>query len=243
MKVAVITPYFKEPLELLQRCHASVAAQTHPDVVHVMIADGHPRAEVGAWPVRHLPLGFSNGDFGDTPRLLGAAVAAREGAEAIAFLDADNTYEPDHIEIMLQAQAALKAQVVTATRNLVRPDGSLMAVDTKSDGETYCDMNCFFLTRPAFDVLGAWGFKDPRTAVVDDYILWSLVTRFTSARVHVTKPTVNYTTMWALDYLNRGETPPPGARVMLKAEGEPYPKLFDYHEVKRLNDAGLPIVG
>jgi hypothetical protein len=44
MRVAVITPYFKEPLEQLRRCHESVANQTHGETVHFMVADGHPQA-------------------------------------------------------------------------------------------------------------------------------------------------------------------------------------------------------
>ncbi len=242
MRVAVVTPYFKEPLDLLQRCHDSVAAQTHRDVLHVMVADGHARPQVDGWDVRHLPLPWSNADFGDTPRLLGAAVAAREGVDAIAFLDADNTFEPDHLAAMVEAQSATDAHVVTGTRNLLRPDGSFMAVDTKSDGREFCDMNCYFLTRKAFDIIGAWGFKEPGGGVVGDYLLWSIVLRATQRRTHVSRPTVNYTTTWALDYTTRGETPPPGARAMLNAPGERFPKVFDYYEAKRLHEAGLPIV-
>jgi len=36
---AVITPYHRESLELLQRCHQSCLNQAHP-VRHVMVADG-----------------------------------------------------------------------------------------------------------------------------------------------------------------------------------------------------------
>lgn len=241
MRVAVVTPYFKEPLEVLRRCHDSVAAQTHADVFHVMVADGHPRAELDAWPVRHLPLPWNNGDYGDTPRVTGALAAAAQGADAIAFLDADNWFEPEHLAVMIKAARDASAHVVTATRNLMRPDGSFLGVDKASDGQTFCDMNCYFFTRPAFGAIGAFAFKDPRSAIVDDKILWSIVAGSNATRTHVARPTVNYTTLWAISYLERGEPPPPGARVMLIAAGEPYPKMLDYHYAKSLADAGAPI--
>ena len=42
MRVAVVTPYWKEPIDVLERCWRSVRTQTHCDIVHYMVADGHP---------------------------------------------------------------------------------------------------------------------------------------------------------------------------------------------------------
>jgi hypothetical protein len=242
MRVAVITPYFRESLDQLRGCHESVAAQTHGETVHFMVADGEPRAEIDGWAVRHLPLAWNHGDFGDTPRAVGAMSACSQGFDAIAFLDADNWYEPRHIEIMVAAQAATRADIITATRNLIRPDGSVMGVCEKSNGVDFCDMNCFFFTRRAFTAIGMWAFKDPRASVVDDYVLWSLVKKSNANLVHATLPTVNYRTMWAMNYIDRGEEPPPGARCMLTSPEEPYPRLFDYWAAKRMHEQGEPIV-
>ncbi|MDP9413866.1 MAG: hypothetical protein M3Q08_07205 [Pseudomonadota bacterium] len=71
MKVAVVTPYYREPLETLERCHESVRRQPH-SCTHFMVADGHPRAEVNSWPdVQHFALPVSHGDYGNTPRSIG----------------------------------------------------------------------------------------------------------------------------------------------------------------------------
>jgi hypothetical protein len=240
MRVAVVTPYFKEPLEVLRRCHDSVARQTWGQdggqVTHFMVADGHSRPELDAWPVRHLPMPWNHGDYGDTPRVTGALSAATQGYDAIAFLDADNWYEPDHIEALVARQRETGAHVVTATRNLLRQDGSLLGVCAASDGVGFCDMNCYLITRPAFGGIGAFAFKDPRSAIVDDKILWSILKGSNAVFAHVAGPTVNYVTMWAISYLERGEEPPPGARVMLPVEGEPYPRMFDYREAQRRHE-------
>jgi glycosyltransferase involved in cell wall biosynthesis len=242
MRVAVITPYFREPLDQLRRCHESVASQTHADTVHFMVADGHPRAEVDGWPVRHLPLPWNHADFGDTPRAVGAMSASSQGFDAIAFLDADNWYDPQHIETMVGVQAMTNADIVTATRRLIRTDGSVMGVCTQSNGEDFCDMNCFLFTRRTFKAIGLWAFKDSRASAVDDYVLWSLVKQSNARIARSVEPTVNYLTLWALHYLERGEEPPPGARCMLTSPDEPYPKVFDYWKAKGMHERGEPTV-
>lgn len=241
MRIAVITPYFKETPEQLRACHESVLAQTHSDVTHFMIADGHPAPEIAQWKVRHLPLPWNHGDYGDTPRAVGAMSANSLGYDAIAFLDADNWYDPAHIETLVQLQKQTNAHVVTATRRLIRPDGSVLGVCRQSNGVDFCDMNCFFITRPAFAAIGAWAFKDPRASIVDDYVLWSLIRNSSAVLAHSPTPTVNYRTMWALTYIEHGEEPPPGSRCMLTSPDEPYPKMFDYWEAKRMHEQGLPL--
>lgn len=241
MRIAVITPYFKEPLEQLRLCHESVAAQTQADVTHFMVADGHPRAEIDSWPVRHLTLPWNHGDYGDTPRAVAAMSASSQGFNAIAFLDADNWYDPDHLATLVRLQAETKAHIVTATRRLIRPDGSVLAVCKQSNGVDFCDMNCFFITRPAFAAIGAWAFKDPRASIVDDYVLWGLIRNSNAKLAHSAEPTVNYRTMWAMTYIEHGEEPPPGSRCMLRSPDEPYPKMFDYWTARRMHEAGLEL--
>ena len=50
-RVAVITPYYKEPLAQLRQCHDSVLAQSEP-CLHVLVADGHPRRRINHWQCR-----------------------------------------------------------------------------------------------------------------------------------------------------------------------------------------------
>src|SRR5574337_2079445 len=101
LKVAVVTPYFKEPAATLARCIDSVRKQ-HADreigeIAHILVADGHPQHWIDDLSVRHLKLDRAHGDFGNTPRSIGAQLAASEGYDAIAFLDADNWLDPDHV--------------------------------------------------------------------------------------------------------------------------------------------------
>ena len=115
MRVAVITPYYKEPPAYLERCIDSVRAQTHGSVEHVLVSDGHPQDWIDAAAVRHLRLDCSHGDYGNTPRAIGALLAASEGCDAVAFLDADNWYHPEHV-------ASCAAQAAPLAAELAHPD-------------------------------------------------------------------------------------------------------------------------
>ncbi len=133
MKVAVVSAYYKESSQVLQRCIDSVAGQTHR-CTHFLVSDGHPQAIVDVQPVRHVKLGASHGDYGDTPpRAIGSMLAIREGFDAIAYLDADNFFLRDHIKVMVDALAAADGEfdVVTSRRFLMRPDETHCPPDSR----------------------------------------------------------------------------------------------------------------
>src|SRR5262245_48591144 len=158
MRVAVVTAYYQEPLGILQRCVDSVRAQGHP-CTHILVADGHARPELDEWPVQHVKLPVSHRDIGDTPRLIGCVSAYSQGFDALCWLDADNWLEPAHVALCVALAQEQGVSVVTSARMLRRPDGSALGVCTESDGETFNDTNCYFLTREAMGSSVVWVFK------------------------------------------------------------------------------------
>ncbi len=232
MKVAVITPYYKESIEILKRCHNSVLRQSHPDVHHIMVADGFPNPEVAAWnDITHFSIP-NCGDYGDTPRGVGSAVAACRGFDAIAFLDADCWYEPDHIELMLTALKENKASIVTCPRNLYRMDGTFLCVDTESDGINFSDTNCYLINKDAFGIIRAWMLKDKRQAVIGDRYVWAAIKQTPFKLARTTKPTLNYKTEFAVHYLQQNEEPPLGARIIVAIDGQH--QVLDYQHFTQL---------
>ncbi len=212
LRVAVITPYYREPLEMLRHCHDSVRTQFHP-CTHFLIADGQPRPEVSSWSAQHFVLPRAHGDVGNTPRCLGSLSAMNQGYDAVAFLDADNWYYPNHVEAMVQLHQQTGAAVCTATRSMHRLDGSLLYVDRQeSDGKEHVDTNCFFLTRQAFRVLPVWALMPPQLALIGDTIFWQALRARRLLVAHHSRPTVAYRTTFQVHYRNVGETPPPGTK-------------------------------
>eukprot|EP01037_Dinobryon_pediforme_P043095 gene43095-53884_t len=76
MKVAVVTPYFKEDPEVLRQCRDSVLSQSHP-CHHILVADSHPQSwiEKGS-RTEHVVLPRSNGDNWFAPSHVASLVRA-----------------------------------------------------------------------------------------------------------------------------------------------------------------------
>ena len=210
MKIAVVTAYHKEPETMVRRCVESVAAQTVP-VTHFMVADGFPQHFLDNLPVRHVRLGIAHGDAGDTPRAVGSMLAMREDFEAIAYLDVDNYYLADHIELMCDAQASAGSELVVASRFFLRPDNSVLPYRDRRP-EDHVDTNCMFITRSAFDIAALWGAIPRPLSIIGDRIIWAAIKARGHSWVHVDEPTVAYSMLWAWAYRSCGEDPPLGAK-------------------------------
>jgi glycosyltransferase involved in cell wall biosynthesis len=231
MRVAVITPYYKEDLNTLARCHKSVVAQTYKDVTHFMVADGFPRDYVDTWECEHIKLP-NCADTGDTPRVVGYAVASARGFDAICFLDADCWLEPQHISEMVDIMKSSGCAVVTCPRNLYHMDGTFMAVDKESDGRAFNDTNCYLIHRNAYMLIHAWIQKPPGEGLIGDRYFWFEVCKSGVPMARAIKPTVNYTTTFAFHYELNGLPVPDHAKVIADL-GDGY-KTYNHKEVIRV---------
>src|SRR5271165_1713961 len=119
-RVAVVTPFCDEPIEWLAQAQQSIVEQTYP-CDHILVGDAASVVPPLPAMVINLPTGVR--DFGDTPRAIGSLYAAGLGYDAIAYLDADNWYYPDHISTLVGLHFQTNAAVVTSYRVLVRLDG------------------------------------------------------------------------------------------------------------------------
>jgi glycosyltransferase involved in cell wall biosynthesis len=215
MKVAVITPYYKTPVKWLHECHLSVKAQTYP-CTHIIVADGQPYEVVDSWDAQHIKLPVNISDYGDTPRGVGSVAAIGLGFDAIAYLDADNWYDPEHIDTLLKLHKKTGAAVTTSARNLHRLDGTFLGKCFEVDGERFVDTSCLFLTRAAFNIIHVWWLMAPEYHAIDDRMIWANVKGRNLSRAHSEKATVAYRTAFTNHYRHFGENPPAGAKSGMK---------------------------
>ena len=217
LKVAVVTPYYKERDELLRRCLESVQAQTHPHVTHYMVADGFPRHDLLAeWPrVRHLPLPNGHANFGNTPRGLGALCALADGMDFVCFLDADNLFLPDHAASVVQAWARAAAaghalDAVFSSRYMFLPGHEHLRLVSPEDapGRGFVDTNCISLARSAAFMWGAWCNIPPPLACVCDRVMCWLMQHHGLRVMWTGRYTVLYESNWKHTYLQAGIEPP-----------------------------------
>lgn len=211
----VITPYYTEDRLTLERCIRSVRSQS-VDTEHLLVADGNPQDWIDREGVRHLRLDRSHADHGNTPRGVGALLAAAEGFDAIALLDADNWIDCNHLEVCLNAaaRAGRKCDFVIARRRFHRPDGSVLPVQDEPVSE-HVDTNCFLFLPGSYHLLSFWALMPKPLSVAGDRFFWAGVRAHRLVGALVTEVvTVNYLTMWAGEYLKNGETPPDGAKTI-----------------------------
>ena len=209
-RVAVVTAYFQENRATLERCIKSVQDQ-HEAVDHILVADGYPQAWIDEMPVRHIKLDRAHGDYGNTPRGVGAILAISEGYEAIGFLDADNWLESDHVSSCLAAAFTTSdVDFVVARWNLRRPDGTILPAN---DDPTHVDTNCFFFLAGSFYMLPHFSMMHKNLSVVGDRVFYLALKGAGLKSVSVNFPTVNYTCLWPLMYVNAGEEPPLAAKA------------------------------
>jgi glycosyltransferase involved in cell wall biosynthesis len=220
-RVAVITPYYREAPGVLHDCLASVARQTHP-CTHFLVADGHPQDLTVNWPVEHIILPRAHRDVGNTARAIGSLSAMNQGFDAIAFLDADNWYYPQHIELLVALHRATGAVVCSATRTIHRLDGSLMYQDGESNGRDHVDTSCLFLVRPAFRVLPVWAMMPPQLGPLGDRFFWRSIQGHGYRTAHSLISTVGFRTHYQVHYQVLGERPPPGTKSIAETTGVAY---------------------
>ena len=215
MRIAIVTPYHRESRAWLERCLDSVRRQTVP-CEHLVVADGHPQDWIDGAGVRHLRLDRAHGDYGNTPRSIGAQLALSEGYDAIAFLDADNWYEADHVQLCLAAADASGADFVAAQRWWVREDGSHLPYQAGEDRSgAHVDTSCFFLLFGAFHAVARWLMMPKPMAVVGDRAFLASLRTDGLRGAMTPRPTVNYLCTWRNIYEEIGETPPPTAKDLV----------------------------
>src|SRR5260221_12772714 len=101
-RFAIVTPYYQEPRATLERCIASVRAQT-VGCDHFLIADGFPQTWIDEAQARHISLDQAHKDYGHVARGIGALLAVSEAYDGIGFLDADNWLDENHVAACVRA--------------------------------------------------------------------------------------------------------------------------------------------
>ena len=214
-KILVVTPYYKEDRSMLEYCIASVANQT-VSVDHMLVADGFAQSWLDQATVRHVKLDKAHADYGDVARGIGALMGIAENYDAIAFLDADNWYDPDHIETCITAcRNAPAANFIVARRRFVRPDKSIMESVTPDDIPlgSHIDTNCYFFLRASFHLLHYWS-QIPQQMASHGDALFKFILQYNlpGPLICADKITVNYLCMFRGTYLQAGEIPPHGSK-------------------------------
>ena len=213
-EICVITPYFKESIEVLRRCHESVISQ-HVDakVTHVMVADGFPVKEIDSWPVSHIVLPRANANNGNTPRGIGAVLAEQLGANFIAYLDADNWYHSGHLSSLLDLFNRTKADVCCSWRTFHDIQGEEIDVtEEMEDKLVHVDTSAYLVHKKAFKSNYYWFQMPNKLSPMCDRVFFNALKSRKYSIAYSKSRTVAFTSTYASHYLESGKQPPANAK-------------------------------
>jgi cellulose synthase/poly-beta-1,6-N-acetylglucosamine synthase-like glycosyltransferase len=184
MSVTVLTATLGRRPEMLAEAVASVQAQTMQPLEHVVVDDGSFSVEVGHARVLHV-----------SRRGLGAARNAGlqdARGEAVALLDDDDLWHPEHLELCWAEMQRTGADVVYADCEEVgRRDGwSFTVRDFDADlleRENYLCVPATLVRTASLRAVG--GFC---TGALEDWETWKKMSRAGLSFVHLPQVTVTY---------------------------------------------------
>jgi glycosyltransferase involved in cell wall biosynthesis len=207
-KIAVVTPYYKEPEAMLRQCHESVLAQDLP-ADHFMIADGFPQHAIDDWNVRHVRLPTAHGDNGNTPRGVGGLLADVEGYDFIAYLDADNWFHPMHLTSLYELWRRTSQPVCCSFRTFHRLDGALLKVSEKQEDEcAHVDTSCYLIHSSAFELSSVWHRMPKALSPLCDRIFIAAIRAKRWGTAFSRQRTVAFRSQYENHYRGAGEQPP-----------------------------------
>ena len=222
MKICVVTPYYREDPAWVIQAHMSVKQQLVP-ARHILVCDGGNPAQIPNFQGTHILLKRNYSDYGNTPRLIGCYNAVNQDADAIAFLDADNWFYPDHLSALADIATKAGLHAIASARMLHRMDGTPMIKCPTVDGVNYIDTNCLLILKPAFRHLIAWVLQGQDVAGAEtDQFLWRMMRNAGTRMAFMDRPTVAYRTRHVVHYEQARESAPPGSIRRTDVHGERY---------------------
>lgn len=218
MKIAVVTPYYKESTTVLHQCHQSVLTQSVSSD-HFFVSDGFPNSELMKWNIKHTILPYAHDDYGNTPRGLGSILADIGGYDFIAYLDADNWFHPSHLSSLLNLYNESGANVCASFRTFHSLDGTELPIQERDElSLKHVDTSCFFLHRSAFDSLDIW-LKTPKVlSPIGDRIFFAGLKNQKHKFAFTKQKTVAFRSQYKAHYLAANIKPPPNAKENVGTE-------------------------
>ena len=224
MKVAVITPYYKPRRDWLEKCHQSVLQQTHP-CTHILVGDGCAEDYLNDWDIQHITLQKGCRNSGDTPRGIGSVSAIGQGFEAIAYLDDDNWYHPQHIESLMNLHQQTQASICVSHRLIVGINDEPIGECPLIHPDYFVDTNCYFITESAFTIALSWSRIPDEFSYLDDRLILLYIKQKNYSLAFSEQMTIAYRTKFPIDYI-RYQKPIP-SQAYPKAQVQ---KIVDAHE-------------
>ena len=219
MKIAIITPYFKESLDILEQCYNSVLVQ-EVNADHYFIADGFPRNEINSWKAKHIVLKKGHDDNGNTPRGIGSKTARELNYDFISYLDADNWFHKDHLKSMINLYNDTKANICCSKRTFHHMNGKELYISEITEDEfEHVDTSCFLIHNSAFELTKIWENMPKILSPICDRIFYKSIFIHKKYSVAFSNlRTVAFRSQYLSHYKSANEQPPKNLKGLVGRE-------------------------
>lgn len=196
----------------MSKCIQSVLDQTHQSTKMYLISDGFPKPHITSRfdNIITINLPSAHGDYGCTPRSVGAVCALNEDADIICFLDADNLLEPNHVSSLVKIYESAFARgdaldAVFSHRYIFLPGHEQLRLEDREDLQrTHVDTSCLSFSRSAAFMWSTWGMIPNSLKPICDRVMFDLIKHHRLNVAWTGLHTVLYESNWRHHYVLAG---------------------------------------
>jgi glycosyltransferase involved in cell wall biosynthesis len=219
MKIAIITPYFKESLDVLEQNYKSVIDQDL-NTDHYFIADGYPLDAISKWKVKHIILDKSHDDNGNTPRGVGSKKVRELNYDFLAYLDADNWFHKNHLKSLINLYNDAKVNICCSKRTFHHMNGKELYISEMPEDEfEHVDTSCFLIHNSAFELTKIWEKMPKILSPICDRIFYKSIFIHKKYSIAFSNlRTVAFRSQYLSHYKSANEQPPKNLKGLVGRE-------------------------
>ena len=180
MSINIITPCYDEAEKIIINNISSVKNQISKNYInHFCIFDGIDRIseiknKIGNNNNLHFyKTNFNHSDYGDYVRRLGTKITLKNNIKSLGYLDADNSFEKNHISTVLKVHNETRKKIIISNRNFITND-----IEIFEDNSDFFDTNqiTFFGEKIKIGLL--WGRYPRQLSLIGDRIISNYIKNF-----------------------------------------------------------------
>jgi len=219
MKIAIITPYFKESLDVLEQNYKSVIDQDL-NTDHYFIADGYPLDAISKWKVKHIILDKNHDDNGNTPRGVGSRKVRELNYDFLAYLDADNWFHKNHLKSLINLYNDAKVNICCSKRTFHHMNGKELYISEMPEDEfEHVDTSCFLIHNSAFELTKIWEKMPKILSPICDRIFYKSIFIHKKYSIAFSNlRTVAFRSQYLSHYKSANEQPPKNLKGLVGRE-------------------------
>jgi len=219
MKIAIITPYFKESLDILEQNYKSVIDQDL-NTDHYFIADGYPLDAISKWKVKHIILDKNHDDNGNTPRGVGSRKVRELNYDFLAYLDADNWFHKNHLKSLINLYNDAKVNICCSKRTFHHMNGKELYISEMPEDEfEHVDTSCFLIHNSAFELTKIWEKMPKILSPICDRIFYKSIFIHKKYSIAFSNlRTVAFRSQYLSHYKSANEQPPKNLKGLVGRE-------------------------